>query len=237
MSLDREAIAQSIYFGDAETVPSGIICSSYAGYAYDYADWPQELKDEYAYNVEGAKALLAEAAADGVFTPNSLGGFDTTIICSSAGSTEIYEILENYFHDIGVEVTITPMETAAYEAFSRSPDHHGMVSAGGGMTFNPLNTLQQFWSQGADQGVSMVDDPAYDALYDQYVAATDASEAMSICREADKYIIEQHWLVAAGESYSAFNAAQSWIKGWSGESLFWGCQMWLAYIWIDESLK
>jgi ABC-type transport system substrate-binding protein len=229
MSLDREAIAQSIYFGNAETVPSGIICKTYTGYAYDYEDWPQELKDQYAYNVEGARALLAQTD-----WPN---GFDTTLICSSAGSTEIYEILKNYFHDIGVEVTITPMETAAYEAMFRSPDHHGLVSAGGGMTFNPFNTLQQFWSQGADQGASMVNDPAYDALYDQYGAAANASEAMSICREADKYIIEQHWLVAAGESYSAFNAAQRWIKGWSGESLFWGCQNWLAYIWIDASLK
>lgn len=216
---------------------SGIICRSYAGYAYDYEDWSQELKDQYAYNVEGAIALLTEAAADGVFTPNDLGGFDTEVIYDSATSSEIYEIFQSYFHNIGVELTITPMETAAYEAFFRSPEHHGLVSAGGGMTFNPLNTLQQFWSLGADQGASMVDDPAYDALYDQYIAATNVSEAMSICREADKYIIEQHWLVAAGESYSAFNVCQPWIKGWSGESLFWGCQIWLAYIWIDESLK
>jgi peptide/nickel transport system substrate-binding protein len=237
MSLDREAIAQSIYFGNAETVPSGIVCKTYAGYAFDYEDWPQELKDEYAYNVEGAKALLAEAAADGAFTPNSLGGFDTEVTCSSAASTELLEILQSYFLEIGVNMEIKPMETAAYEAFFRSPEHHGMVSAGGGMTFTPLNTLQQFWSQGADQGASMVNDPAYDALYDQYAAATDPAEAMSICREADRYVIEMHWLVAAGESYSSFNACQPWIKGWSGESLFWGCQNWLAYIWIDESLK
>jgi hypothetical protein len=82
-----------------------------------------------------------------------------------------------------------------------------------------------------------VDDPAYDALYDQYVAETNPAEAMRICREADRYILEMHGLVAAGESYSAFNACQPWIKGWSGEALFWGCQNWLAYIWIDESLK
>jgi peptide/nickel transport system substrate-binding protein len=236
MAIDRAGITESIFGGAGESVPCGLITSAYTGYAYAYEDWPQELKDAYAYNPEGAKALLAEAAADGIFTPNELGGFDTEVLGSSGGDTQYLEIFKSEFLDIGVNMEITLMETAAYEAFFRSPDHHGMVTGGGGFTFNPMNSLQQFWSEGADQGASMVDDPDYDALYDQYLAAS-GDEAMRISREADKHVIENHWLVTTGESYSAFNAWQPWIKGASGESLFWGCQVWLSRIWIDQSLR
>jgi hypothetical protein len=50
---------------------SVLLAPEFSGWAYPYADWPQSLKDEYAYNVEGAKLLLTN-----VGYPD---GFDTNV--------------------------------------------------------------------------------------------------------------------------------------------------------------
>ena len=60
-------------------IPCGMISPAIKGYCFPYVEWPQELKDEYSFNVKRAKELLKEAAVDGVFTPNKYGGFNTNL--------------------------------------------------------------------------------------------------------------------------------------------------------------
>ena len=47
------------------------------GWGFPYDQWPQDLKDEYAYNPTAAKQLLAAAGY-----PN---GFKTDIVADNAG--------------------------------------------------------------------------------------------------------------------------------------------------------
>ena len=46
------------------------------GWGFPYAEWPQDLKDEYAYNPVAARKLLADAGY-----PN---GFKTNIVADTA---------------------------------------------------------------------------------------------------------------------------------------------------------
>jgi len=61
LAIDLQAIARDYYRGTVEPYPSTITSRDMKGWGFPYDIWPQELKDEYAYNPALAKYLLAEA--------------------------------------------------------------------------------------------------------------------------------------------------------------------------------
>ena len=61
MALDLPAIAKDYYRGLADPYPSTVTSRSLKGWGFPYEEWPQDLKDEYAYNPSGSKRLLADA--------------------------------------------------------------------------------------------------------------------------------------------------------------------------------
>ena len=61
MAIDLKAINDNIYGGLGDPTPAGQLGKAVVGYRYPYEEWPQWLRDEYAYNPEKAKQLLVEA--------------------------------------------------------------------------------------------------------------------------------------------------------------------------------
>jgi len=232
MSIDREAIAKSIYGGNATGVAVGLITATMNGYAYAYADWPQSLKDKYSYNPTEAKALLAEAGYP--------DGFKTNVVDSGA-NTEILEIYKAYFLDIGVDLDIRTMDSVTLEAFTRAGKHDQMATGGAAQNFPPTRIVDLLYSKGGSDAImwGLADpngDAGYDALRDKFWAASDSSEAMNLMQQIDKYYIEQQWQVAACESY-AYVLWQPWLKGYSGEGTQWSQGVLWSRLWIDSSLK
>ncbi len=88
MAIDRDAFVNAIHPGEIPT--ANALPSDSPGYI-------PELDEQYAYDPEAAKALLAEAGY-----PNGFA-FDVTI---SAGSQRDWEALQPYFAAIGVTVTL-----------------------------------------------------------------------------------------------------------------------------------
>jgi peptide/nickel transport system substrate-binding protein len=236
MAINRPLIAQSIYGGTIDGTPCGFVNPLLTGYAYDYADWSQELKDEYAYNVEGAKALLAEAAANGVFTPNELGGFDTNIICSSASNLEVLQVIQSQFNDIGVVMNINDYDPTTFDAMVSSGEFDQMVYASCAYDTYPT-LIGHRWSGNTSSNYTYNNDAVYDQIYDEFWATTDPAEAMLLMQEGDKRAIEQHWSVNLFPT-ATYIAWQPYLKGYSGEArLFFGGQWLLAHLWIDQALK
>ncbi len=238
MAIDSELISQSIFGGLGEEVPSGLMTRAYKGYAYAYEDWPQELKDEYAYNPEGAKALLAEAAADGVFVANDLGGFDTNVIVANNNDVglETLQVFKSMFLDIGVDMEIRPYDQVTVENMRRNGETSQMSAEGAGFNWPPTRIVDLFKSTSQDAIIYGVSDPAYDALDAAFWAATDAAGAASAFQALDKYFLEQHWEVETGEYYQ-FTVWQPYILGYSGELMFWGQGITWSRLWVDQTLK
>jgi peptide/nickel transport system substrate-binding protein len=228
MAIDRATIAKTHYGGYAAGIPCGLISAAYKGYAFDYADWPQALKDEYTYNPTKAKQILADAGY-----PN---GFKTNVVAATRDDMELLQIMKAEFKDIGIDMTINVLDVPTYEAMTRAGKHDQMCSASGGFTWNITRSIEQFYSKGPDAGQTNVNDPTYDELRDKFYAATDPAEAPQWVREADKRVIEQHWLVTVGEHY-IFVVWQPYLKGYSGEYLFLTEHLTLARMWIDQALK
>ena len=59
------------------------------GWGFPYEEWPQDLKDEYAYNPKAAKKLLADAGF-----PN---GFKTNIVANTAADMQLLQLVKSYF--------------------------------------------------------------------------------------------------------------------------------------------
>jgi peptide/nickel transport system substrate-binding protein len=97
-AINREEINDFIYRGYA--VPTfqmnGPVCRTYNP---DVVGYP--------YDPDKARALLAEAAAEGAFTPNAEGGFDTTIWCRSEQIyRDMFTAVQSYLADVGINVDL-----------------------------------------------------------------------------------------------------------------------------------
>jgi peptide/nickel transport system substrate-binding protein len=228
LAIDRKAIAEGYYGGTASLIPCGIITQTYKGFAYDYNDWPQSLKDEYSYNPTKAKELLAAAGY-----PN---GFKTNVVAATTDDLQLLQAFKDYFKDIGVDMEIRAMDTVAAHAYTEAGKHDQMIAGGGGFTWPPTRVIDQYYSKSPNAGSYGINDAGYDAIRDKFWSANSPDEAAKALMEADKYIIENHFIVVGPESFG-YNVCQPYVKGYSGEALLWG-QKWLySRLWIDQALK
>jgi peptide/nickel transport system substrate-binding protein len=222
MAVDLKAINDSIYGGRGDPTPCGLMHPMFTGWSTPYSEWPQELKDEYAYNPEKAKELLAEAGYP--------TGFATDIYLASSTNMDLPQVVKAYFHDIGVEMEIKTVDDAtshdfyvmkkydaltsgSWVAFPRPP----VMSVSDLQTHQPMNTT--------DHG-----DLHYDELAQNVIDATTEAEAKEAMKVCDMYVIEHHW----GVVFFPVNSTTYWLprlKGFAGEQ---GMAGWLyARLWVD----
>jgi peptide/nickel transport system substrate-binding protein len=106
LAIDRDAINLALHKGTAKpmTIP------------FQIPGWTD--LEPYPYDPDRARELLAEAAADGVFTPNAEGGFSLTFISPTHPGTPMAqkeaEAVAGYWADIGIDADISPLDFGAY---------------------------------------------------------------------------------------------------------------------------
>ena len=141
MAIDLPTICRTYYHNTCQPYPSSVTSNYMTGWGFPYEQWPQDLKDEYAYNPTMARQLLAEAGY-----PN---GFKTNIVADVAGDMDLLKIVKCYFADVGIDMEIRPMEHAVMSAFlyGRKHDqlsHFGLTGKLGAIGINPVNFLSRF---------------------------------------------------------------------------------------------
>ena len=208
MSLNRQEIARSHYGGIVEGTPCGQIHPIYKDFAFTYDLWPQSLKDEYSYNPEAAKKMLAEAGYP--------SGFKTNIVAPNTGDTELLQIIKSYFKDIGVDMEIKLYDMATYTNIQMTAKHDQMTwsemeCGSTNFPFQSLLSTTSYWTN-----PSTVNDPVYDEMTREFTRASSFVELAQMTREADKYALEKHWKVRLFPIIS-YNLYQPYLKGYSGE--------------------
>ena len=86
MAIDLQAIAKSYYGGLVDPYPATITSRTMKGWGFPYEEWPQDLKDEYAYNPVAARQLLADAGY-----PH---GFKTNVVANIAADMNMLQIIK-----------------------------------------------------------------------------------------------------------------------------------------------
>ena len=236
MAINLPSIAKNYYGGFADPDPQTLTSSHMKGWGLPYKEWPQDLKDEYAYNPAAAKKLLADAGFP--------DGFKTNIIANAAEPADLLKEVKSYFAAVGIDMEIRSMDSTVWAACQTSRAYDQMVAniSGGtlGMVNEPLHHLLRFQT-GFKVNFPLVSDPVFDAFYPEAMAATSDDQLKKVLREANEYVARQHYSVSLVQPY-LFGFTQPWLKGYTGQ---FGAQVnhnqllsfYLARFWIDRNLK
>jgi ABC-type transport system substrate-binding protein len=240
MAIDLPGIAKSYYNGTVNPYPSTLTHRDLKEWSFPYEEWPQDLKDEYAYNPTKAKILLAEAGY-----PN---GFKTNVIADNNGDMKLLQIIKSYFSNIGIEMEIRTMETCEWVSFVEIGHKHDQMvyrTYGPlGHTKAPLRVITQFHT-GYCANFNMVSDPVFDSFYPRAVAANNEDELKQVIRAANERVARQHFVVSLLQPETC-SLCQPWLKGdyngqahsiWNGSGGPSMLSFYSARFWIDKILK
>ena len=237
MAIDLETINDSYFGGLARWKPMGAIGFAFPGYYTPFDQWPEEVKQYYVYDPEGAEKLLDEAGyprgEDGSRIKATLDHRYPNYDLGYA------EIAAGYMAAIGVEVAIQKYDTATW--VGRIADQNYEIASGDlGFNHSPAWWLDAYLSdnQFSREHLGGVETPELTAFYDAYFAATTEEEQRRILIESDMHIIEQHYQIWTPVA-PIYNLNQPWLKGFNGEMDVAGSMVHsvLVYLWIDQDLK
>jgi peptide/nickel transport system substrate-binding protein len=226
MAINRPGLAKDYYGGTVDGIPSGIISPLYKGYAYTYDQWPQSLKDEYAFNPSMSKQLLTEAGY-----PN---GFNTDVVVDNAADLNLIQAIKSYFSDIGVQMDIRTMDTPSYTNFTRAgkEDAMAMPSQGGTAGLPPAMAITM-WISSELNNLTMANDAYYDGLVTKFNNSSSADDTRNLLLQCDQYFIEHHWGVEVFTK-ATYAIWQPYVKSFQGENLGWGYGADVARWWINK---
>jgi ABC-type transport system substrate-binding protein len=209
MAIDLPTIAKTYYNGTVSPNPSSLTSNDMTGWGFPYKDWPQELKDQYAYNPTKAKQLLSAAGF-----PN---GFKTDIVADSSSDIDILQIVKSYYEQIGVNMEIRTMDTAAFTTFVRTNHAQDQMSTKGqlGVNYEPLRQLSLYVTN-YPANYAMNSDPVFDAFAPAGMAATSVDQVKQILKDANDRVARQHYAVSLLAPVG-FNLIQPWLNGYDGQ--------------------
>ena len=231
-AIDLPTICHTYYHDTCLPYPSAETSNHMKGWGFPYPEWPQDLKDEYAYNPTMAKQLLAEAGY-----PN---GFKTNIIADIAGEMELLRIVQGYLAQVGIDMEIRPMEHSAMILFVYGRKHDQMSQFGltgklGAYGINPVNFLSRF-GPGNFMGIT---DPIYHSFHPKAWTATSFDEVKQLLRDCNEYVARQHFIISLLQPMESA-LYQPWFKGFNGQDDSISRHLLYYYparFWIDHKLK
>jgi hypothetical protein len=190
---------------------------------------PDTVKALYSYNIEEAKNLLALAGY--------AGGFDCTIdTWNFPDYIDYLSLIKDMWSEIGVEVTIQPLEFGAYMSKSLSRQYDDMLYS---FYVQPGPYAQLFDFRGTSCfNRSWVSDSRVDEAYQEMTKydLVDQAKVDEIHRSIMPYVLEQAWYIPRPAPYT-YTFWQPWVKNYHGEYALGYNASWPKYIWIDQDMK
>jgi len=240
MSIDLPTIAATYYGGSVDPYPVELTSRYMTGWGFPYEQWPQDLKDQFAYNPTAAKQLLAAAGY-----PN---GFNTNIVVDNSADLDLLQIVKAYFAAVNINMSIQTMDTASMNAFvftGHKQDALAMRAQGSiGSGVEPMRQFTYFQTTSATNYMQ-ISSSIYDGYSSKALAATSIDEVKQILKDANELVARQHFTISLLQPNN-FDLYQPWLKGYSGqaqsisgnaatgfEKLF----FYPARFWIDQTLK
>lgn len=165
MLLNRQEIIDAALFGSG--VPAGPLSPALVNWAVDPATFAC-----YTQDVEGAKALLAEA---GVTTPLKL----TMNVLPRQDTRDIAQVVQQQLAAGGIEVELITQEIGDFVQSWKNSDFDTFVSANGGSP-DPDEYFYRTFRGGGSTNVFKYDDPQIDTWLDEGRAETDPAARKAI---------------------------------------------------------
>lgn len=179
-AIDRQSIIENLYGGAAETVPC-----LYGNPKYYPADIEQ-----YEYNPEKARELLAELGVDTV----SLGTIPMDTYYNDQLSQDVMTVMQQNLADVGIQVDLMPLDGASWSARYYDNRESLMSFIGGANGADPNRAYQYFYSASPGNTYNY-NNPALDELLEQGRQEMDPDARTEIYQEACRILGEdQPWI-------------------------------------------
>ena len=238
MALDLETINDTYFGGFADWKNPAWISTK--GHYTPFEEWPQELKQYYTYDPEGAEKLLDEAGY-----PRGADGIRFTAEYTHRDVIDLgyTEVAAGYWSDIGVKVTTRIVDTGTMIA-AKADTTYEMITGDMGQP----NAVWAMQAHRDDQlfireylacsDPCAIDRSVLDAASDAFYAATTVEEQFEAAKAYNRSVIEQHNQIW-GPLAPQFQVNNPWVKGYNGEYSLGEIQYHtvLARLWIDQDLK
>ena len=228
MALDLDTANSAYFKGLAEMTPVGR--SRYPGQFVPFEEWPEEVKNVFNYDPEGAEALLDEAGyprgSDGI-------RFKTTLKWIESFDVGYAELAIGFWREIGVDVQLELMPGAEFTPVTGDRDYEMVTSITANLSPGYIHYSDAFnWNTANPQ------DPWYEAKVEAADAAGSREELHALAREMDLYANSRFWTIWGGMAPQLV-LAQPWVIGYNSELNLGSGQYWLQYarMWIDSALK
>ena len=168
------------YGGLGDTTPQGAANRFIAAIATPFEEWPEEVKNGFTYDPDGAEALLDEAGY-----PRGANGIRFETVMSQLPDRDLtyMQLVASYWGKVGIDVEIIVEERSNWIA-KRSERDFEMLNSEMAVNWRAQDMTGRFKST-ANYNTSNVNDPAYDALHDDLIAATTIDEQNRIAGELE----------------------------------------------------
>jgi len=231
LAIDHKKILNEYYGGE------GALLIWPMTYMKEYADvyvpleqLPKSVQEQFEYNPEKAKQLLAEAGY-----PN---GFKTKVICyMTRYQTDVLSMVKDMWAKVGVELEIEPKDYGTWLSICVRRSYDDMLMG----TYAGANSyiVGVNWSGSGMNNGSYIDDPVLNDTRDKIMAAfPNEAEADRIYRDMVPYLLDQAYVIQLPMHY-LYRFWWPWVKNYSGEMSvgFWNEYNFVKYVWIDQQMK
>jgi ABC-type transport system substrate-binding protein len=194
--------------------------------------WPRgslayftDLEGRYSYNLEKAKALLAEAGHP--------SGFKTSILLSRAINPILYgfgQILQADLAKLGIEAKIEDVESTLYTRRVLGGQYEIVVHNYGRANRDPGTTLMgdQVWRTHKEGGKLVPDFPDFGNWRDEAARTMETAKRQALYRKIQEWMLEESFVMpfAGNVSYWLYRDQVKDLK-FTRESSPWGDVVWL----------
>ena len=217
-AIDRQGIVDSIMFGEATVVNSPVI-------GPDWVGTPEV--NEYAFDPEMAKSLLAEAGWD----PNQQ--VDMVYVAGAKEQDAYGPVIQQQLRDVGMQVNLLLIEGAELNRrYIQETDYDLFLFGGGLYRAEPSLTAQYYHSRNltpaGGNGTHYVNEEI-DQLLDSAVATSDLDARAAIYADIARIINEDVptvFLWSPNSVYGMSKRLQGFVPPSYSASLLWNAEEW-----------
>jgi peptide/nickel transport system substrate-binding protein len=232
MAINRQEILEDFYDGEGsawnEPYPP-----VYSEVYMPFDTLPDDIKEIYEYNPEGAKKLLADAGYP--------DGFKTQIHYYAAAGSDLHEknaLIASYLADIGIEVEVNLVDYATNRSMRYGFSYPAIYGDGMGVNY-PEHFYSVWTASDAPWNRNRINDAWVDEQIETALQTFDVEARRAIYREIDyKYLRNCYMGIAPVNGYT-YTVWQPWMKSYAGQRclVFLGSGTVYARVWIDQDMR
>lgn len=184
LAINLEEV-NSAYFGYDELNMPGMWSPSRSDFK---CAWSDELKNEYQYNIEEAKTLLAEAGYP--------DGFEFTVAVSGMGNLDVFQMAKSYLAAVGIQMNIeTLSDMMALMILQSDENDNRAYNDWMGNITSMADAYQNYKPDRFPWGNYFNETDAVELMTNAYDAETMDDQAKG-AQAAEEYVLSQHWSIA-----------------------------------------